>query len=421
MQLKFNDEFTEIIPEFKISTIKIIPFFMKKFIQNKLINKKEKFYTYHYYVFHKINSIILLYHLSCQESIKDLTILNIYYLGENGLEELISNKYYTYKYLHETFTLNNNFDLTNYKGYLYPNNLEILKELPIYRYLPLWNIKSYYVNNRITIGSITLYPKYYPEFEYLIKMKLYNLAHTIPYKFTRKNFKENFGIDKSYYKLMQELDITQEELEILKINSKLNKEEIKFFAKSPLITKKLEKEINLKDLYKYFKNHNLDNNYLYDYYAYLNLCIFFKLDLNNKQIIFPKNLEHSYSSLDLKQEMIKNKNINSKIRALSNILNINKYEDENYIIYPASSLKEIIEESNKMHNCLRDYSELYSENESQIYFMRLKNNLNKSYVDIEVKDNNIVQAYMKFNKPITDEIKEILNKWEKRLIPIYNK
>lgn len=73
----------------------------------------------------------------------------------------------------------------------------------------------------------------------------------------------------------------------------------------------------------------------------------------------------------------------------------------------------IILEKNKVYKL--------SNNECQIYFMRYKNNVNKSLVTIEVRDGNIVQARTRFNEFPTDEMNEILKKWEEQMIPITNK
>jgi len=102
------------------------------------------------------------------------------------------------------------------------------------------------------------------------------------------------------------------------------------------------------------------------------------------------------------------------------ILSFNKYEDDEYIIYPATSIQDLVEESRQQKNCVRTYCEAISNNESQIYFMRRKEELDKSFVTIEVNDKKIIQARVKYNELPSKEINEILNKWEQNLIPITN-
>ena len=64
---------------------------------------------------------------------------------------------------------------------------------------------------------------------------------------------------------------------------------------------------------------------------------------------------------------------------------------------------------------------MISNNECQIYFMRKKADINKSFVTIEVRDTEIVQARIKYNCLPDKEINAILSKWEKGLIPVINK
>ena len=64
------------------------------------------------------------------------------------------------------------------------------------------------------------------------------------------------------------------------------------------------------------------------------------------------------------------------------------------------------------------YAQRIINHECQIYFMRKKNNPLKSLVTIEVANNKIIQARVKYNKLPDDEIRKILTKWEKQLVPL---
>ena len=90
------------------------------------------------------------------------------------------------------------------------------------------------------------------------------------------------------------------------------------------------------------------------------------------------------------------------------------------IIFPADTIESMIDEGSQQHNCLRTYISSYSSNICQIYFMREKTVKDKSFVTIEVRNNKIVQARVKYNKEPTAEIMNILKKWEKTLLPIEN-
>ena len=63
---------------------------------------------------------------------------------------------------------------------------------------------------------------------------------------------------------------------------------------------------------------------------------------------------------------------------------------------------------------------MVSNNECQIYFMRYKNDIKKSFVTIEVRNNKVVQVKARFNEEPTSEIMNIIKKWEQTLIPLSN-
>ena len=98
---------------------------------------------------------------------------------------------------------------------------------------------------------------------------------------------------------------------------------------------------------------------------------------------------------------------------------LNYYEDDKYIIRPANSITDMIMEGRNQNNCVRTYANRYSNNKTEIYFLREKANLDKSLVTIEVCKGKIQQARCKNNKLVTDkEILKVLKKWERNLIKI---
>lgn len=79
-------------------------------------------------------------------------------------------------------------------------------------------------------------------------------------------------------------------------------------------------------------------------------------------------------------------------------------------IYPDCT-QDIKDEAVSQNNCVASYIQRVIDGECHILFLRYKDNLNKSLVTIEVRDNKIVQAKQKFNDPVTSEQQEIIDKW----------
>ena len=66
-----------------------------------------------------------------------------------------------------------------------------------------------------------------------------------------------------------------------------------------------------------------------------------------------------------------------------------------------------------MNNCVSSYVQKVIDGHCDILFLRYKDSPDKSLVTIEVRDNKIVQALQKYNHPLTNEQREIVDKWNK--------
>ncbi len=89
-----------------------------------------------------------------------------------------------------------------------------------------------------------------------------------------------------------------------------------------------------------------------------------------------------------------------------------RYIEGYSFIYPEST-QDIKDEAVQQNNCVASYIKRVIEGDCHILFMRKKDSPEKSWVTIEVRNNKIVQARRRFNDPISDDEKVIVNKWNK--------
>lgn len=303
------------------------------------------------------------------------------------------------------------YDLST-DGFVYPNNLKRLMKNTEYQYSQLWKLA------RKEPIDIKYYLKYnFASTEILIKMGLYKLA-LCPSTFNKKgNFKERFGVDKSYYEFMKRYNIDIDELEILKIYTKKNINKIRYLKKF--------REEDLKEISCYMsldkfityarKYQNFDMSMYIDYLGFIKDL---ELDIQNKKYLFPNNLKQEHDKYEKQIEIHKSQILRRKIKKRYNNLKDNIYETKKYIIFPAKSVKELEDESKQQHNCVRTYAEKYSNGYCDIYFMRENDNIKKSLVTVEVKDNKIVQSRTKYNNDITNNQKKFLDKWENNILKV---
>ena len=301
--------------------------------------------------------------------------------------------------------------LDNYDdGTLYTDNLDLLKDT-IYRYTNIWLAKDYLKNRHLFVSDLTYIPLHFSCFEYLIKDKFYSLAfdnpHLLKYDNTARLLLNPKG---EYFDFMLKNNFNFYQYKALQMCKIKDMRIINFIERNLYIVEKtLEiKKIDIVKLYYYLKKQNAN---IVEYRDYLKLAKDFGYNLKEKNVIFPKSLIEEHNKLFEKKYIIFDKGYDDRIKKISYKLARNKYEDNNYIIYPAASVKDMLEEGKNQNNCLRTYIEDYSNGDTEIYFMRKKSNLNKSFVTIEVTDNELIQARIKNNLDPCDNIMKVINKW----------
>jgi hypothetical protein len=197
------------------------------------------------------------------------------------------------------------------------------------------------------------------------------------------------------------------ELEILKVIKRKN---IKIIRKLCELTC-FDDLSNYLDMVKALE-YGLNTTNEHIYRDYLDMAERLKLNLKDKQVLYPKNLMYSHDKLLQQVDDIENKEIVEKIKLRYEELKDNTYQNDKYIVYPVPTFADLIAESSQQNNCVRTYNKRYANKEVDLYLMRLLSKRNKSLVTIEVKDNIVVQSRIKNNDNCTKEQLSFINKWQ---------
>ncbi len=404
------------------------------YIQEIDINKIREFTLENCYsVFDVVNGEVIFYnilayisynHPSASQPFRVIQYIinNAYHVLPDKMINLKSNKIYSYaaiyqKILTEEETINFDIDYyleSYYQSQLYTANLDILKNT-IYRYTYIWEAKEYLAEKYLLTSNLTYIPIYCPGFEYLSKMHFYSLAFDNPHLIKKDNTTKLLLNPKGkYLDFMLKNNFDYWHFKTLKLCKIKDMALINFLANNLEIYEDILKikKIDILKLSTYLKDNKYD---VTEYYDYICNAIELGYDLKNKQVLYPQNLMQVHDEIVEKKYVILDKNCNQKIQKLAHELETNIYEDVDYIIYPAGSVEDLIKEGRNQNNCLRLYIEKYSQNACQIYFMRQKKNLDKSFITIEVKNKKIIQAKLKNNENPDEKIMSILKKWEKSL------
>lgn len=314
---------------------------------------------------------------------------------------------------HSTFNENWRYFSSSWKTLgndliFYPGNMKKVFKNTKYQYSQMWELAKH----REYFDLSYLLHFYDSSFEFLIKMKLYNLVGY--YGFARgKNFQERFGLEKEFLSFMQKNNIDYDELEVLKFYKKKNINTIRIFKNCMGLSDLKEYKVDLDLLLKLT---DFNENKYSEYCDYLRFAKQLEYNLKDKKILYPRNIGQAHDKLLAQIEISKNQKINKKINVRYDELKKNTYKSKKYIIYPVTNIEDLISESRMQNNCVKTYAEKIANKECDIYFMRLMSNKNKSLVTVEVRNNEIIQKRTRNNQCTTKEQDEFLNKWEKDVL-----
>ena len=172
----------------------------------------------------------------------------------------------------------------------------------------------------------------------------------------------------------------------------------RFFAKQKKINQKLE----LQDL-------------LYDWLDYLKDLEKLQMDITDPTNLFPKDFYRMHANVSVQVDHQKNKILDDKI---STMLPWRKalftMETEKYLIRPAESTFELINEGKRLHHCVGGYANRYAENDTNILFIREKVQPDVPFVTMEVQKSRggwrlvQIRGYMNNrNNPLPEEVKKL--------------
>ena len=313
-----------------------------------------------------------------------------------------------------------NYSLIDY-SIAFPNNIkEVLKDTS-YKYSQIWNVvkhSPFYIDLAKLIQNTSEISKV----EMLAKLKLYKLALNAYWCNPKGSFQSIFGVPKTVYPFMKRNNITYRQLKILRLLQEPNIKKIHYLE---TFTSYYDDQMeNLEEISKYIKldrfiqyskmkHHKID---IHMYKDYLRFAKLLGLDLKNNRYIFPKNLKKSHDELEKQYEINNKKIVNLAIIKRSNELLKNTYKDDKFIVLPATSVKDLQNESSQQNNCVRTYAERYAEGICDIYFMRKISEPNKSLVTVEVRNNEIVQSRIKNNNLPNEKQMEFLKKWQQNVL-----
>lgn len=92
------------------------------------------------------------------------------------------------------------------------------------------------------------------------------------------------------------------------------------------------------------------------------------------------------------------------------------FKKQEFIVVPPRSLKELIQEGDKLHHCVGRYAKYVVQEKCVILFIRKANTPEEPYCTVELKNDEIVQARIFDNDPPPEKVQKFIEKWKQKVL-----
>lgn len=234
-----------------------------------------------------------------------------------------------------------------------------------------------------------------------------------------KELHKMLGISKEMWRfLLEHKEITRDQLQTLQFLTKKQKESPEIIWKAAVYCSHAHArrlfagKVNIKKTMRYLNGHDR-----WTYMDYLDMARQEGFDLSDDFVRFPRNLEQAHDSLveQRLEAQARKKAEKERIRDVQ-IAKVEKkirkkfsFEDSMYLIRPARSNWEILEEGQKQHICVGygGYADKMIKGESFILLLRKKNDPERPYYTVEMSpEYKVLQRHGKYNRE-GEEVRQV--------------
>lgn len=289
--------------------------------------------------------------------------------------------------------------------------------------------------------------KEYAGIEKLIKAEFYNLTNSCisygsrtPIDLYQKRVKKVLGLTGEYYNLIRDKDPTWREYEVTEqcqdVGIRATWEQIQRMAQYARNFAIYMRHSTPHKMLKYIEGLKSEgpcamrNQEVNDYHDYLQLAAGLGYNLDDDWILYPKNLKERHDQLteeqnERKVELEKEAD-DKKDRKLKRTIKRKGWtryemETEELLIRLPECAHEIRKEGNAQHHCVATYMDRMVAGETCILFIRKKEEPDKSYYTVEVRDNEVIQVRGKYNAAPSEDVEEFMKIFKKNLRKIERK
>lgn len=154
------------------------------------------------------------------------------------------------------------------------------------------------------------------------------------------------------------------------------------------------------------------------YRDYLQECEQLRLDLRDKEILFPKDLEAAHDRTMEQVRFEQNKADQEKFQKAVNKLEKFAWQMGAYLIRPAREQTELTEEGKALHHCVGGYIKRMADGKTAIFFLRKAAEPDKPFYTLELQNKRVIQCRTEHNASYDREpdVKNFVDMWMEQVV-----
>lgn len=332
-----------------------------------------------------------------------------------------------------------NYGRDMYESTLYHSNLKNVFKGTEYEYSAIDLLTKGLKGKRFYPGTYLNRYKDHKFIEYLVKLKLYRIVKG--YLDSYNDYLDEQGsrihevlkVSKEQVKQLSEMNATYTELRVLQmaneVGIKLTSSQLRWITENIGFSSVIQymRYSTPHKVIKYIKEQSEKtkirlNNIASDYYDYLDTTEKLGYNIRNDFVFFPRNLKESHDLVmdewEHKKEAIEKMEDDERNIEMAKIAKelINQYamKDKHFEIRIPWTCEEIRKEGHELRHCVGTYVNRVLSRESTILFIRKRNEKDKPFYTMEIKDNKVAQVRGKNNCNMTPDIQAFVNKFKSK-------
>lgn len=154
------------------------------------------------------------------------------------------------------------------------------------------------------------------------------------------------------------------------------------------------------------------------YRDYLQECEQLELDLQESEILFPRNLDAAHRRTMAQVKFEKNKADQEKFQKAVEKLEKFAWQQGEFLIRPAREQKELTAEGKALHHCVGGYIKRMAEGETAIFFVRRVDEPDKPFYTLELRNKKVIQCRTENNKSyeLSEDVKSFVDMWIEKVV-----